>query len=430
MVDQGGSYGIIDCKPGQKIEHKLRTGEMEAMVDPRAEWHQVFADVWRKYRDYYYDKSMHGVDWKAVREQYEPLIEQCLTRWDLTVVLEEMIGELNSSHTYVYGPSPENLPSQRFGMLGVDWKLENGAFRIAHIVDGGKWDSEERSPLMVSGVKAREGDYVLAVNGIPLDTGKEPWASFQGLSDRTVELSVNDRPTAEGSWKVIVKTMDDETRLRNLEWMEQNRKYVDEKSGGRVGYIYMPNTSGQGQEQLVRQLYAQMDRDAILIDERFNSGGQLSDRFLELLMRPRIGYIYFRNGDMESWPSRANFGPKAMLINGWSGSGGDALPFGFKILGAGPIVGTRTMGALIGPATGHSTIDGGGHTVPAGRIIGRDGRWFSEGHGVDPDFVVLADPARLARGVDPQIDRAVELLLDELEKNPPVKLNHPPFEKR
>jgi tricorn protease len=430
MVYQGGSYGIIDCKPGQKIEHKLRTGEIEAMVDPRAEWHQVFADVWRKYRDYYYDKSMHGVDWKAVRERYEPLIEQCLTRWDLTVVLEEMIGELNSSHTYVYDPSPENPPSQRFGMLGVDWKLENGAFRIAHIVDGGKWDSEERSPLMVSGVKAREGDYVLAVNGIPLDTGKEPWASFQGLSDRTVELTVNDKPTAEGSWKVIVKTMDDETRLRNLEWMEQNRKYVDKKSGGRVGYIYMPNTSGQGQEQLVRQLYAQMDRDAILIDERFNSGGQLSDRFLELLMRPRIGYIYFRNGDMESWPSRANFGPKAMLINGWSGSGGDALPFGFKILGAGPIVGTRTMGALIGPATGHSTIDGGGHTVPAGRIIGRDGRWFSEGHGVDPDYVVLADPARLARGIDPQIDRAVELLLDELEKNPPVKLNHPPFEKR
>jgi tricorn protease len=430
LVSQRGSYGIIDAKPGQKIEKKLRTGEMEAMVDPRAEWHQVFADVWRKYRDYYYDENMHGVDWKAVRKKYEPLIEQSLTRWDLTVILEEMIGELNSSHTYVFGPSPENPPSQRFGMLGVDWKLENGAFRISRIIDGGAWDSEERSPLMISGVNVNEGDYILAVNGIPLDTGEEPWAAFQGLEDRTVELTVNGKPSMEGSRKLIIKTMDNENRLRNLEWMEENRSYVEKKSGGRIGYIYMPNTSGQGQEQLVRQLYAQMDKEAILIDERFNSGGQLSDRFLELLMRPRIGYIFFRNGDLEDWPEMANFGPKAMLINGWSGSGGDALPFGFKILGAGPIVGTRTMGALIGPATGHSTIDGGGHTVPSGRIMGKDGKWFNEGHGVDPDYPVIADPSMLARGVDPQMDKAIELLLEELEKNPPIRMKHPPFEKR
>ena len=212
--------------------------------------------------------------------------------------------------------------------------------------------------------------------------------------------------------------------------MEKNRKYVEEKSGGRIGYIYMPNTSGQGQEQLVRQLYAQMDRDAIIIDERFNSGGQLSDRFLEFLMRPRIGYIYSRNGNMENWPARANFGPKALLINGWSASGGDALPFGFKILEAGPIVGTRTGGALIGPAIGHSNIDGGGHTVPSGRIMGRDGKWFTEGHGVDPDHLVVADPSKLARGKDPQIDKAIELLIQELEANPPIKMKPPPFEKR
>jgi tricorn protease len=430
MVWQSGGYGIIDVKPEQTIKTKLRTGEMMATVDPRAEWHQVLADVWRKYRDYFYDENMHGVDWTRVREQYDPLVEQCLTRWDLNVILQEMIGELNSSHTYVFGPSTENPPSQRFGMLGVNWKLENGAFRIAHIVDGGNWDSELRSPLMVTGVDINEGDYILAVNGIPLDTGKEPWAAFQGLANRTVELTVNDKPETEGARKVIVKTLSSETRLRNLEWMENNRKYVEEKSGGLIGYIYMPNTSSQGQEQLVRQLYAQMDKDAIIIDERFNSGGQLSDRFMELLKRPRIGYIYSRNGDLEDWPPRANFGPKAMLINGWSASGGDALPFGFKILEAGPIVGTRTGGALIGPAIGHSNIDGGGHTVPSGRIMGRDGRWFSEGHGVDPDYLVIADPSRLARGTDPQMDKAIMLLLEELKENPPVKMDHPPFEIR
>ena len=430
LVAQKGGYGIVDPKPGQKIETMLRTGEMETWIDPRAEWHQILADVWRKYRDFYYDENMHGVDWKAVREQYEPLIEQSLTRWDLNWILEEMVGELNSSHTYIWGSSTESPRSQRFGMLGVDWKLENGAFRISHIADGGDWDSELRSPLMVTGVEVKEGDYVLAVNGIPLDTGKEPWASFQGLENRTVELTVNDKPELEDSRKVIIKTMSNENRLRNLEWMEKNRKYVEEKSGGRVGYIYMPNTSGQGQVQLIRQLYAQMDKDAILIDERFNSGGQLSDRFLELLLRPRIGYIYSRNGNLEDWPVRGHFGPKAMLINGWSGSGGDALPFGFKILEAGPIVGTRTSGALIGPATGHSTIDGGGHTVPGGRIMGRHGKWFNEGHGVDPDYMVINDPSSLARGTDLQMDKAIELLLEELEKNPPVRMKHPPFEER
>jgi tricorn protease len=315
-------------------------------------------------------------------------------------------------------------------MLGVNWKLENGAFKIDHIVNGGDWDSEQRSPMMVTGIKVKEGDYVLAVNGIPLDPGKEPWAAFQGLANRTVELTVNDKPSMDSSRKVIVKTMSGETRLRNLEWMEENRKYVDKKSGGKIGYVYMPNTSTLGQLQLVRQFYAQLDKEGIIIDERFNSGGQLSDRFLELITRPRIGYIYSRNGDLENWPSKANFGPKALLINGASASGGDALPWAFKELKAGPLVGTRTGGALIGPATGHSVIDGGGHTVPHGRLMYSDGRWFDEGHGVEPTHRVVADPTELAKGADPQIDKAIDLILEELKQNPPEKMTRPAFQKR
>jgi len=430
IVSQRNGYGIVDIRPGQKITTRLRTGEMETWIDPRAEWKQIYTEVWRKYRDFYYDENMHEVNWLAIRKQYEPLVDQCLTRWDLNVVLNDLVGELNSSHTYINGPSPERPPSQQFGMLGVDWKLEDGGYRISHIVDGGAWDSRTRSPLKVTGVKVKEGDYILAVNGISLDTGKEPWAAFQGLGNRTIELTVNDKPTIKDSRKVIIKTMSSETQLRNLEWMEKNRLYVDKNSEGKIGYIYMPNTGGSGQTNLVRQMYGQLDREAIIIDERFNSGGQLSDRFLELLMRPRIGYIYKRNGDLEDWPPKAHFGPKALLINGWSLSGGDALPWGFKILKAGPIVGTRTGGALIGPTVGHSNIDGGGHTVPDGRLMDKDGKWFLEGHGVEPDYVVIDDPSKLARGIDPQMDKAIELLLEELKKNPPVKMKHPPFEKR
>ncbi len=430
MVAQKRNFGIVDPKPNQKIKTNLRTNELEAMIDPRAEWHQILVEVWRKYRDYFYDERMHEVDWNEIRAKYDALVDQCLTRWDLNVVLKEMVGELNSSHTYIYGPPHERPPSQRFGMLGVNWKLDNGAFMIDHIVDGGDWDSEERSPLTVTGMKVNKGDYVLAVNGIPLDAEKEPWAAFQGLADRTVELTVNDKPSMEGSRKVILKTMSTETRLRNLQWMEENRKYVEEKSGGKIGYIYMPNTGTLGQLQLVRQFYAQLDKEGIIVDERFNSGGQLSDRFLELLTRPRIGYIYSRNGDLEDWPAKANYGPKALLINGFSGSGGDALPWAFKELKAGPIVGTRTLGALIGPTTGHSVIDGGGHTVPHGRLMYNDGRWFDEGHGVEPDYKVVADPTKLANGIDPQMDKAIELILTELEQDPPKKMEPPPFQKR
>lgn len=430
LVAQRGSYGIIDPKPNQKMETRLPTTDLEAIIDPRAEWHQILTEVWRKYRDYFYDENMHQVDWENIRAKYDPLVDQCLTRWDLNVVLNELVGELNSSHTYIFGPPHEKPPSQRFGMLGVNWKMENGIFKIDHIVDGGDWDSEQRSPLAITGVKAKEGDYVLAVNGIPLDPKKEPWAAFQGLSNKTVELTINDKPSKEGSRKVIVKTMSSESRLRNLEWMEKNRIYVDEKSGGKIGYVYMPNTSTLGQLQLVRQYYAQLHKGGIIIDERFNGGGQLSDRFLELIIRPKIGYIYSRNGDLESWPSKANYGPKAMLINGAAGSGGDALPWAFKELNAGPLVGTRTMGALIGPATGHSVIDGGGHTVPHGRLMYNDGTWFDEGHGVEPTHRVVADPTKLARGADPQMDKAIELILIQLQQNPPEEMKRPAYQKR
>ncbi|MDH5386752.1 MAG: S41 family peptidase, partial [Candidatus Aminicenantes bacterium] len=239
-----------------------------------------------------------------------------------------------------------------------------------------------------------------------------------------------EKPTSEGAREVIVETLRNESRLRNLEWIESSRRRVEEASNGRVGYIYMPDTSINGQTELIRQYYAQIDKDGFIVDERFNSGGQLADRFIELLSRPRVHYIAWRHGKEIQQPTMANSGPKVMLINGWSGSGGDALPYTFRGQGVGPIVGMRTFGALIGPAIGHRTVDGGFYTVPEGRIYGNDGAWFAEGHGVDPDIEVIDDPSQLAKGVDPQLERAIEEVMRLLEADPPKKAGRPAYQNR
>lgn len=424
------SFYIVDIKPKQKLTEKLRTDELEMIVDPRAEWRQMFMDIWRKYRDFFYDPNMHGVDWEEVCRKYGDLLKNAVTRWDVNFVFGEVISELNASHTYVGGGELERGKNQNVGMLGIDWALENGAYKIARIIDGASWDNEVRSPFNQPGVNVKEGDYILAVNGIPLDTGKDPWAAFQGLGGKTVALKINEKPTMEGARDVIVETLRTETRLRHLEWIEKNRKRIDAATNGRVGYIYMPNTATQGQTELIRQYYSQIDKDGFIIDERFNSGGALADRFVELLSRPRVHYIAWRYGKEVPQPQMANPGPKVMLINGWSGSGGDALPYTFQGQDVGPVIGTRTYGALIGPATGHMLVDGGYHTVPEGRIYGNDGRWFAEGHGVDPDIEVIDDPNQLAKGVDPQIERAIEEVMRLIRANPPVKVKKPAYQNR
>ncbi len=430
IVNQAGKYGIISPAPNQKIETPVKTSGLYMTLDPVEEWKQVFNDVWRKYRDFFYDPNMHGVDWEKMHEQYGSLIDDALTRGDVNFILQNLIGELNSSHTYVGGGETDRAKNVGTGMLGINWKMENGGWKIDHIIRGAQWDHFSRSPFDEPGVKVNEGDYILAVNGIMLDTNKEPFEAFTGLADKTVVLTINDKPSMEGSREVIVKTMSNEGTLRNLEWMENNRKRVEEATHGKVGYIYMPNTGGQGQDQLVRQFYAQLDKEGFIIDERFNSGGDLADRFMTLLDRPVVHYLSWRNGENSPQPLNANQSPKVMLINGWSGSGGDALPYTFKNLGIGPVIGMRTAGALIGPAMGHSLIDGGYHTVPSGRIFGTDGTWFSEGHGVEPDIEVVDDPSQLAKGTDPQLERAIEEVLKLMKANPVKKVEHPPFEIR
>ncbi len=436
LLASGDTFAIVDVAPGQKIggsgddNTRLDTARLEMTLEPRAEWRQLFNDVWRTYRDFFYDPNLHGLDWESLREQYGALLDDAVTRWDVNFIIGELIGEVNASHTYVGGGDVERPARRGIGLLGVDWELDGGALRIARIVRGAPWDAEVRSPLDEPGVGIAEGEYLLAVNGVPVDTSRDPAAAFDGLAGQTVVLTVNTKPTKEGAREVLVQTLEDDEDLRYREWIERNRRRVLEASDGKIGYVHVPDTSINGQTELVRQINSQLRLPGLIVDERFNRGGQLPDRFIELFNRAMVARIFFRHGAVATHPTVTHYGPKAMLINGWAGSGGDAFPWFFKELEVGPLVGERTWGGLIGPAVGHSLIDGGRYTAPPGRLFNLRGEWFGEGHGVEPDIPVVDDPSQLAKGIDPQLEAAVTAVLDQLAENPPVFADPPPFEVR
>jgi tricorn protease len=431
LVRKGNSYYIIEPKENQKLDKALATSGFESTIDPVAEWKQIFTDAWRLERDFFYDPGLHGVDWRAMRERYGRLLDDAVTRWDVNYVIGELIGELNASHTYRSGGDVENSPTRGVGYLGCDFALENDAFRIKKIIEAAPWDAEARSPLRQPGVtNVHEGDYLLAVNGEPLDTSLEPYAAFQGLADKPVMLTVNDKPTREGAREALVQTLASESRLRHLAWINANRERVEKATDGQVGYVYVPDTGRGGQTELVRQYRAQFTKPGLIIDERFNSGGQIPDRFIEMLGRHTINYWGVRDGKDWAWPPTAHDGAMIMLVNGWSGSGGDCFPYYFKKAGLGPLVGQRTWGGLIGMTGAPALVDGGGVTVPTFGIYSTKGEWIIEGYGVDPDIEVVDDPGLMAKGGDPQLERAIDEALKALKKNPPRDVKKPKYPKR
>jgi tricorn protease len=429
FVTSKRKYAMVEIKPAQKFEKPMSTADMEVPVDPRAEWRQLFADAYRFERDFFYDPGMHGVDWQGLRDRYGKLLEAAVTRWDVDFILGEFIAELNASHTYKGGGDVQEAPKRSVGMLGVDWEVVNGAYRIKRIVRGGPWDVDARAPLDEPGVNVKEGEYVLAVNGVPLDAKADPWAGFAGLGDKTVVLTVNASPSMAGSRQVVVKTLADETELRFRAWIEERRQRVEKATGGRAGYVYVQSTGVNAQNELVRQFMAQWKKDGLVIDERFNAGGQIPDRFIELLNRPVLSYWGVRDAQSVQWPPVAHRGAQVMLINGWSGSGGDAFPFYFRSAGLGPLIGTRTWGGLIGVSGSPALIDGGGVTVPTFRMYDPKGTWFAEGHGVEPDIRVDENPTELAKGSDPQLERAIKEVMDRIQKQSPAPAR-PAYEKR
>ncbi|MFQ5720237.1 MAG: PDZ domain-containing protein [Acidobacteriota bacterium] len=430
LVAKKQQLAIVKVAKGQKMDKPLKVAGLEMEVDPVEEWHQIFTDAWRIERDYFYDPHLHGVNWNEMRRRYGALLDHAVTRWDVNFVIGELIAELNSSHSYRFGGDTESSRTGSVGLLGCDFSLENGAYRIAKIIDGGIWDSEVRSPLAEPGLKVAEGDYLLAVNGAPVDTSQDPWAAFDGLGDTTVLLTVNDQPELDGAHDILVHTLRSERRLRNLAWIENNRRKVEEATDGRVGYVYVPSTGINGQTELARMLRGQITKEGMVIDERFNSGGQIPDRFIELMNRPLLNYWAVRDGKDWEWPPVAHFGPKVMLINGWSGSGGDLFPFYFREAGLGPLIGRRTWGGLIGISGAPSLIDGGIITAPSFGIYSKDGEWVVEGHGVEPDIEVIDDPSQMVDGGDPQLDRAVEEVMKRLQDHPVKEPRRPAYTNR
>ncbi len=425
VVARGGSLFIANASAGATAK-KAKTDGMIAMINPREEWNQLFNDTWRIFRDFFYQADMHGVDWPAVRTQYAAMVKDCNSREDLSFVFQEMIAELNSGHTYYFGGDQESAPGTSVGLLGVDFTLENGAYRIAKILEGGVWDSDARGPLSQPGVDVKEGDYLLAVNRIPLDPTKDPWAAFQGLAGKEIELTVSETPEMnDDAREVIVKALGREGNLRYRAWIERNRAFVAAQTDGQVGYIHVPDTGVNGQNNLFRQFYGQCHLKALIIDERWNGGGQLPNRFIELLSRPTSNFWARRDGRDWRTPDDSHQGPKCMLINGPAGSGGDMFPWLFKHHKVGKVIGRRTWGGLIGLSGNPGLIDGGRPSVPTFGFYETDGTWGVEGHGVDPDIEVLDDPALMVHGGDPQLNAAIALMLKEIKTFPYQTMYHP-----
>jgi tricorn protease len=427
LANMGRAYVLVNAKPGQKAtDSTLKLDNLEMKIDPKAEWAQEYNDAWRILRDWFYDPNMHGLDWTAVREKYGQLVPYVAHRADLDYILGELAGEVGAGHVYV--GSPSDLDQQRVdnGLLGADIVADGGYFRIKDIYPGENWHEAFRSPLTEPGVKVREGDYILAVDGVSTKGVDNFYRLLENKADRIVTLTVNSTPSTAGARQERVRPVKKETNLRYLEWVRSRREYVEKASGGRIGYIHLPNTAQEGNRELFKSFYPQVDKDALIIDDRYNGGGFIPDRMIELLDRRVLNYWARRNTKPTATPAYAHVGPKVMLINGYSASGGDALPYYFRKRNLGTIIGTRTWGGLIGISGNPSLMDGGSVSVPQFRFFDTEGLWQVEGAGVPPDIEVVDRPDLVAKGQDPSLEAAVKLLLEQLEKKPVKRPALPP----
>lgn len=427
LVVRGRNAAIHDAKAGASGT-PVPTDNMVSIIDPREEWKQLFLDAWRIQRDYFYVDNLHDVDWDQMRDHYKKKLADAVTREDVSFIISELISELNVGHAYYWGGDGEDQPRVSVGGLGCDFEFdtEANAYRIARIYEAGDWDRDGFGPLSEPGVDVRVGDYLLEVNGVPVDPDRDVYASFQDLAGKTITITVNEAPEwNEDARDIVVEAMSSESSLRYRAWVEDKRRYVEQQTDGRVGYIHVPNTGVQGQNELFRQYHAQSHKEALIIDERWNGGGQIPTRFIEMLNRPVTNYWARRDNMDWKWPPDAHHGPKCMLINGPSGSGGDMFPWLFRHNELGKLIGTRTWGGLVGISGNPSLIDGGYTAVPTFGFYTSYGRWSIEGHGVDPDIEVIDDPALMVDGGDPQLDTAIELMLRVADENPYVRPQRP-----
>jgi tricorn protease len=428
LYQQGASWVISSTaappKPGEGV---LKLDAMEARIDPRAEWKQMYHEVWRIERDFFYDPAMHGLDWRAADKKYEPYMETVASRGDLNYLFEEMLGELTVGHLFVRGGAFPEVKRVKGGLLGADFKIENGRYRFVKVYNGENWNPQLKAPLTQPGVNVAAGEYLLAVNGRDVRPPANLYSFFEETAGRSVVLRVGSNPDGSGSREVTVIPLENEGALRNLAWIEDNRRKVDQLSGGRLAYVYLPNTGEGGFTNFNRYYFAQIGKEGAVIDERFNGGGQIADYIIDNLSRPLTNFFMTRAGEPFSTPQEAIFGPKAMIINEYAGSGGDAMPWLFRQRNIGPLIGKRTWGGLVGIVGFPALIDGGSVTAPDLAFYNLKGEWDVENHGVTPDVEVEYDPALVRAGHDPQLEKAVQVVMTELEKHPAPHYHQPPF---
>lgn len=424
----GGTLGIVDLHPGVNFgDGKVNVGGVQALVDPRAEWRQMFWEAWRYERNNFYDQAIVGLDWNAIGKRYAGYLPYLAHRYDLNYVFGLMISELGTGHAYVtggdLGPMPRPVP---IGQLGVDFESANGHIRFAKIYHGANFTEAARAPLADPGVSVHAGDYLLAIDGVALGGDDNPDRLLVDKANRYVNLLVNDKPTTVGARTVRVKTISSEGALRYTDWVAENRAYVAKKSNNRIGYMHIPDTSLPGAQAFIQGFYSQTDKDAMVVDERWNGGGYIQPWFVDTLARKARAGIMNRHGAPNT-DAVAIEGPKAMLINQYAGSGGDFFPWMFRQAKLGPLIGKRTWGGLVGISGYADLLDGGGVTAPEFGIYDRQtGQWIAENKGIDPDIDVDQRPDLVAKGEHPQLDAAIKYLMDQLAKGVPT-YKKPPF---
>jgi tricorn protease len=407
----------------------LDLSHMRVRIEPRHEWNEMFANAWRIERDFFFSTKMNGVDWTAVRAQYEKLLPLVGSRTDLNYLIGEVIGELSNSHTYVGGG--DEMPAERrvpTAFLGADFALDaaSGRYRLAKIYPGDNTREYYRPPLNVPGLDVHEGDYLLAIDDVELKAPVDPYSLLVGKLDATVKLTIADAPAGERR-DVVVQPVKTELPLRQKEWIDHNRALVDRLSGGRIGYVYLSDMYAVGMDQFIRQFYPQLDKQALVVDERWNGGGFIDQIVLERLRRVLVGMDTNRNRAPTTLPQQTLNGPKVCLLNHYSGSDGDLFPYYFRKYGLGPLIGTRTWGGVRGIRGEWFLLDGGYITVPENGIYDLDSTWAIENHGVDPDIVVDDSPSDWETGHDVQLEAGVNYLLEALKKAPPGLPPPPPL---
>jgi len=428
LYRQGEGWFIAGTAAAPKQgDGALKLDGMETYVDPREEWNQMYHEVWRIERDFLYDPNLHGLNLAATEKKYSVYLKGLGGRADLNYLFDEMLGEITIGHMFIAGGDTPKPNQVRGGLLGADYKIENGRYRFARIYNGENWNPELHAPLTQPGVDVKVGDYLLEVEGRDVRPPAEVYSFFENTAGKQIKIRVGPSPDGQDSRQVTVVPLGSEFALRNRAWEEDNRRKVDELSGGKLAYVHVPDTAVGGWLNFNRFYFAQVDKQGAVIDERYNHGGEVADYIIDMLKRPLRNCAVSREGEKFCSPLAQIYGPKTMIINEMSGSGGDALPWMFRQDKVGPLVGTRTWGGLVGIYGYPPLMDGGLVTAPRVAIYGLHGEWEVENHGIPPDIEVENDPASVAAGHDRQLERAVEVTMEALKNHAVVIPDHPPY---